>query len=55
MNQKILFVDHEPAALNYYRQMLESEFDIATAGSGEEGLVSLRITVPLQSLFPTCR
>ena len=42
MNQKILFVDHEPAALNCYRQMLESKFAIATAGSGEEGLVSLR-------------
>lgn len=42
MNQKILFVDHEPAALNRYRQVLESKFDIATAGSGEEGLVSLR-------------
>ena len=42
MNQKILFVDNEPAALNCYRQMLESEFDIATAASGEEGLVSLR-------------
>ena len=42
MSQKILFVDHEPAALNCYRQMLESKFAIATAGSGEEGLVSLR-------------
>ena len=42
MNQKILFVDHEPAALNCYRQMLESKFTISTAGSGEEGLVSLR-------------
>ena len=42
MNRKILFVDHEPAALNCYRQMLESKFAIATAGSGEEGLVSLR-------------
>jgi len=42
VNQKILFVDNEPVALNCYRQMLESEFDIATAASGEEGLVSLR-------------
>ena len=42
MNQKVLFVDHEAAALNCYRQMLESKFTIATAGSGEEGLVSLR-------------
>ncbi len=42
MNQKILLVNDEPAALNCYRQMLESEFDIATAASGKEGLVSLR-------------
>ena len=42
LNQKILFVDNELAALNCYRQMLESEFDIATAASGAEGLVSLR-------------
>ena len=42
MNRKILFVDHEPAVLNCYRQMLESKFALATAGSGEEGLVSLR-------------
>ena len=42
MNQKILLVDDEPAALNRYRQMLESEFDIATAASAAEGLVSLR-------------
>lgn len=42
MNQKILLVDSDPAALTYYRQMLESEFDIATAASGEEGLVLLR-------------
>jgi serine phosphatase RsbU (regulator of sigma subunit)/CheY-like chemotaxis protein len=42
VNQKILLVDNEPAALDRYRQMLESEFDIATAASGEKGLVSLR-------------
>jgi len=42
VNRKILFVDHEPAVLNCYRQMLESKFALATAGSGEEGLVSLR-------------
>jgi serine phosphatase RsbU (regulator of sigma subunit)/CheY-like chemotaxis protein len=46
VNQKILFVDNEPAALNPYRRMLESEFDIATAASGEEGLVSLRNNGP---------
>jgi serine phosphatase RsbU (regulator of sigma subunit)/CheY-like chemotaxis protein len=42
VNQKILFVDNEPAALDCYRQMLESDFDIATAANGAEGLVSLR-------------
>jgi CheY-like chemotaxis protein len=42
VNQKILFVDGEPATLNGYRQMLEGVFDIATADSGEEGLALLR-------------
>ena len=42
LNQKILFVDDEPAALNCYRKMLEGEFDIETAANGEEGLISLR-------------
>jgi len=41
VNQKILFVDNELEALNCYRQMLDSEFDIATAASGAEGLLSL--------------
>jgi CheY-like chemotaxis protein len=42
VNQKILFVDDEPAALDLYRNMLQGEFDIATAVGGEDGLVSLR-------------
>jgi serine phosphatase RsbU (regulator of sigma subunit)/ActR/RegA family two-component response regulator len=42
MNQKILFVDDEPGALDSYRRMLQGEFDIATAATGEEGLISLR-------------
>ena len=42
MNQKILFVDDEPAALDLYRQMLQGEVEIATAVGGEDGLVSLR-------------
>lgn len=46
MNQKILFVDDEPAVLDSYRRMLRSEFDIATATSGEEGLALLRIHGP---------
>jgi serine phosphatase RsbU (regulator of sigma subunit)/CheY-like chemotaxis protein len=46
VNQKILFVDDEPAVLDSYRRMLRSEFDIATATSGEEGLALLRIHGP---------
>lgn len=42
MNQKILFVDDEPAALDLYRQMLQGEFDMSTAVSGEDGLALLR-------------
>jgi serine phosphatase RsbU (regulator of sigma subunit)/CheY-like chemotaxis protein len=42
VNKKILFVDDEPAALNCYQQLLESEFEIVTAASGSEGLESLR-------------
>jgi len=46
VNQKILFVDDEPAALDSYRRMLRGEFEIATAASGEEGLASLRTHGP---------
>ncbi len=46
MNQKILLVDSDPVALTCYKQMLESEFDIATAASGEEGLALLRAHGP---------
>jgi FixJ family two-component response regulator len=42
VNQKILFVDDEPAVLDGYRRMLRSDFDIATAVSGEDGLAALR-------------
>lgn len=42
VNQKILFVDDEPAVLDGYKLILQKEFDIATAVSGEEGLVVLR-------------
>jgi serine phosphatase RsbU (regulator of sigma subunit)/FixJ family two-component response regulator len=38
---KILLVDGDPAALTSYRQMLEGEFDVATAPSAEEGLAVL--------------
>ncbi|MFZ0803248.1 MAG: SpoIIE family protein phosphatase [Terriglobales bacterium] len=42
VNQKILFVDAEPAALDRYRTMLHGQFDLATAVGGENGLASLR-------------
>jgi CheY-like chemotaxis protein len=42
VNQKVLFVDDEPDALELYTRMLEREFEIATAPSGEDGLLSLR-------------
>ncbi|MGO9649657.1 MAG: hypothetical protein ACLPOO_16570 [Terriglobales bacterium] len=42
VNQKILFVDAEPAALDLYRKMLHGQFDLATAVGGENGLASLR-------------
>lgn len=42
MNLKILFVDDEPAALKLYGLMLQGQFDITTAPSGEDGLTLLR-------------
>jgi len=42
VNQKILFVDDEPAALCLYRQTLKGEFDISTAAGGGDGLALLR-------------
>jgi CheY-like chemotaxis protein len=37
-----LLVDDEPEALDLFRQTLDGEFDVATAVSGEDGLISLR-------------
>jgi CheY-like chemotaxis protein len=55
MNQKILFVDDEPAALNCYKKMLRSEYDIVTAASGEEGLVTLRNDGPFAVVISDLR
>jgi CheY-like chemotaxis protein len=41
VNRKILFVDDEPAALKLYKQMLNGEFDIATALCGEDAIAML--------------
>lgn len=51
MNQKILFVDDEPAALDLYREMLNSEFDVATASSGEDGLLLLHEHGPFAAVI----
>jgi FixJ family two-component response regulator len=50
VNHKVLFVDDEPALLNCYKQMLEGKFDIATAASGEEGLVTLGTRGPFAAV-----
>lgn len=42
MNQKILFVDDEPAALSLYKQILKDKFEILTAVGGEDGIAMLR-------------
>lgn len=41
MNQKILFVDDEPAALSLYSGMLKGKFAVWTAVSSEDGLAML--------------
>jgi serine phosphatase RsbU (regulator of sigma subunit)/DNA-binding response OmpR family regulator len=50
VNQKVLFVDDEPALLNCYKQMLEGKFDITTAASGEEGLLALSTRGPFAAV-----
>jgi CheY-like chemotaxis protein len=51
VNQKILFVDDEPAALDCYTRMLQSEFYIAAAASGEDGLAAIRNNGPFAIVF----
>jgi CheY-like chemotaxis protein len=46
VNQKILFVDDEPASLSLYRQMFKGDFDVSTAVGGENGLAMLRSLGP---------
>jgi hypothetical protein len=55
VNQKILFVDDEPAALGLYRHMLKGEFEISTAVGGEDGIAMSAIMAPLRSSFPICK
>jgi hypothetical protein len=42
MNKKILFIDGDRSALELYPQIPQDEFEIATAISGEKGLLVLR-------------
>ena len=41
MNEKILFVDDEPAVLDGYKRVLYREFNIDTASSGEVALARI--------------
>ncbi|MGD0799690.1 MAG: response regulator [Terracidiphilus sp.] len=41
MDDKILFVDDEPAVLDGYRRMLRKEFEVDTAVGGEKGLATI--------------
>jgi CheY-like chemotaxis protein len=41
MSDKILFVDDESSALDGFRRILHGSFDVTTAGSGGEGLMTL--------------
>jgi CheY-like chemotaxis protein len=41
MNDKVLFVDDEPAVLDGYRRMLRQEFALDTADGGERGLAAM--------------
>jgi len=46
MADKILFVDDEPSVLDGYRRMLHKEFQLDTAGGGEDGLALIKETGP---------
>jgi CheY-like chemotaxis protein len=41
MNEKILFVDDEPAVLAGYKRILRRDFELSTAASGEEALAEI--------------
>ena len=43
---KILFVDDDPEALDGYRELLQPEFQVETAIGGEDGLVALQTHGP---------
>ena len=41
MSDKVLFVDDESSALDGFRRVLHGSFDVCTAGSGGEGLMTI--------------
>ena len=41
MNGKVLFVDDEPDVLDGYQRILRSDFQVSTAGSGEEAIIEI--------------
>jgi CheY-like chemotaxis protein len=49
VNKKILFVDDDPSAPEFYREILQGEFEIAV--SGEEGLLALRDRGPYATVI----
>ena len=46
MNDKILFVDDEPAVLDSYARLLHRDFHVETAVGGEQGLEAVKSKGP---------
>jgi response regulator RpfG family c-di-GMP phosphodiesterase len=55
MNEKILFVDDEPAFLTAYKLMLPGNFEADTAVGGEQGLAAIRDHGPYAVIVPDMR
>jgi DNA-binding NarL/FixJ family response regulator len=55
MNDKILFVDDEPSALEGFTRVLHGKFDVRTAISGGEGLVKIQRDGPFAVVISDMR
>lgn len=55
MNDKILFVDDEPSALEGFTRVLHGKFDVRTAISGGEGLVKIQKDGPFAIVISDMR
>ncbi len=55
MNQKILFVDDEPAALDCYTRMLQSDSTLQPRPAVKTARQRSAMTVLLRLFFPTYR